>query len=101
MKLEMQDRFKQRSKDKDIKHCQWGEEDICERETQTNWSSWNFSETEGKQCKIGTDNEKSHIVQSHGVGFSTGRIICNSVLKTETPQANFLGFDLNKIFKST
>lgn len=91
----------QRSKDKDIKHCQWGEDDIYERETQANWSWWNFAETEWKQYKIGTDNEKSHVVQSHGVGFGTGHILWNSVLKIETSQAYFLGFDSNKIFKST
>lgn len=69
------------------------------KETQTNSSSWNFSETEWKQCKNGTRNKKSHIAQSHGVGFGTGHA-CNSVLKSETSQADFLGFEQNKICES-
>lgn len=77
----MQDRFQQRSKDEDIKHCQWGDDDVYERETQTNSSWCNSSETELKQCEIGTDNENSQIVQSRRVGFGTGCIICSSVLK--------------------
>lgn len=69
------------------------------KEIQPNWISWNFSETEWKQSKNGTKNEKSHIVQSHGVGFGTGHA-CSIVLKIETSQAYFLGFELNKICKS-
>lgn len=52
-------------------------------------------QTEWKQCKIAIDNEKSHIVQPHGAGFDTGHIIQSNVLKTETSQSYFLGFDLN------
>lgn len=100
VKFEMQERFQQKSKDKYMKQCQWGEDDIYERETQTNWSWWIFSETEWKQHKIGTDNDSSHIVQSYGVNLGPGHIICNSVLKTESLQAYFLGFYLNKVFKS-
>jgi len=54
-----------------------------------------------KQCKIGIANEKSHIVESHGVGLGTGNHIYNSVLKIKTPQTYFLRFDLNKNFKSS